>query len=172
MKTPLHLYTKEAFDILKDCFFYHGATNPLTVAIAPDGELQAERSIYNPDKATPVDIGTIDRYLAKYAKNSVEVVGRADLAAKAKCIRLIALGKDKTAKKRYPAEYEQLKGKPMNPLQVAAVSTLIQELSKLDGDVAYDFNTYGCAWIPRFCDSVLKRAIDELIGKITAIRGY
>ena len=172
MMTPLHLYTKEAFDILHDCFFYHGASNPLNVAIAPDGELHAERSVYDPDKAPPVDIGTVDRYLEKYAKKSVmEGVGDAELAAKAKCVRLIVLGKDESAKKRYPAEYELLKGKPMSPLQAAAVSVLIQELSKLDEEIAHDFNKYGHFLLPRFHDPV-RRGVYELVDKIRAIRGY
>lgn len=48
------------------------------------------------------------------------------------CLRLIVLKRDEEAKARWPSLYAKIKGKPLNPIQVAAIEALMAESDKID----------------------------------------
>ena len=90
----------------------------------------------------------------------------------AACLRLIVLGKDKTAKKRHPDEYAKLKGKAMDPLKAAAVCAIVQELASIDQKLADDFHQRGHAVITKAASPELRGKIEGLIDDVIALRGY
>ena len=61
------------------------------------------------------DDATLEEFYASYK----------DMAKVAPCLSLIVLERDEEAKARWPDYYESLKGAPLNPIQIAAIETLL-----------------------------------------------
>ena len=136
MTCRLGCYKKLAMNVLVDlccCRTLIGVDSDVSVRVQLDGEIafikwQGEKMS---DSAFRGHIAeSLDDYVAwgasfKTSKRLIEP---------APCLKLIVLGRDEEAKKLDPAAYRKLKGKPLNPIQVAAVEAIIAEGRRLDAE--------------------------------------
>ena len=130
----LRCYTKFALDILMDCFMNKPNVGDRfidnSIFVASDNEMQYvewdDRPILEMNLRRRVS-AALRRYAKFNAGFTGVYMGRKVFAEVAPCLSLIVLEKDEEAKKRWPHYYESLKGAPLNPMQIAAVETLLTE---------------------------------------------
>ena len=136
-KCRLGCYAKLALELLTDCICCERVMLSLldnaSVHVAQDGELVyiewEDKDGHASDLKKRV-AGMLEKYADK--DNAVRLKAPKKLAEAAACLKLIVLGDDDEAKKTWPSIYKKLKGKPLNPFQIAAVEAIITEGDKLD----------------------------------------
>ena len=127
-------YGELALDVLSDCYSCDRTIdthNNVGVHIAPDSEI-----LYIEWEGKPVMDSTVKRRIAKALERYVETAKEFETPKPfvdgAECLKLILRGRDEKAKTRWPDVYEKLKGKQLNPIQVAAIEAIMAEGDRLD----------------------------------------
>jgi hypothetical protein len=137
----------------------------------PDNEL-----VYIDDKRADDSVDVLrrrlTRVLASYVDGPLKFrrqgVDQAEEAKKANCLRLIFMEKDSQAAQEYPEVYPALKGKPLDPIKSAAVTTLTAQMKELDAELArLRFRTTTVAEVTR-----LQREKMELQRLVYKMRGF
>lgn len=129
-------YKKLAAVILADlccCRMLMNVENDISVRVQQDGEVVFIK--WRGEKPSDSILREqLAESLEDYMKHAAAYKTPKKLIDAVPCLKLIILRRDEEANKIYPASYKKLKGKPLNPIQVAAVEAIIAEGSRLDAE--------------------------------------
>ena len=180
MKVLLKAYSQEAETILQQAEFWYLRSEQIKRSYIMR-ESDNELSLFIDDKYLSVrdSAATFRRRLSIALRdykisnlvNLLHEAGKAEEARRVECMRLIILGRDEKAKKSYPDEYAELKGKSLDPIKAAAVEVLTKEIKERLQEVGAIARV-----LPRadFHDEYakLKEEIRCLKAKLNELRGF
>ena len=133
MKANLGVHSIEAYKVLRQAMNWY--FNPIfsrhVLCVEPDNEVAFVEDV---DSDPAVAKRRLANVLQDYV-NGNRVILRAPAEkerVKAVCLSAILLGEDSEAKAAFPSVYGEMKGKPLNPIQAEAISTLINEVVKTE----------------------------------------
>ena len=132
MKANLGVYSIESYKVLRQAmnWYFNTFFSRHVLCIEANNEVAfVEDEVFDP--------AVVGRRLSNVLQDYVngnQVILRApadEERVKAVCLSTILLGEDREAKAAFPSVYDEMKGKPLNPIQIEAVSILINEVAEI-----------------------------------------